>query len=105
MDIKKEERKSHNFIQNKMHLVAILLLCVILFAFIYEASEVLHECNGEDCPICSCIQHLRQNHAVKTGDVAGCLVCICLCMVLGGYIRKEQFTVGSLVERKVRLND
>ncbi len=47
-------------------LIALLVLSVILFAFVYIAAEALHDCEGEDCPVCSAVMNfVRLTSALK----------------------------------------
>ena len=49
-------------------ILGMLILLIMLFSSIYIASEVNHECRGEDCPICVCIQQCENTlHSIGNG--------------------------------------
>lgn len=37
-------------------LVSAMMLAAILCSAVYIATETGHDCSGEDCPICACLQ-------------------------------------------------
>ncbi len=37
-------------------IMVIMLLSALLFSFVFIISEADHECKGDECPVCSCIQ-------------------------------------------------
>lgn len=36
--------------------IGMMMLVIILFSAFYIAVEAEHDCTGDDCPICACIQ-------------------------------------------------
>lgn len=41
--------------------LSVMLISVLVFSVFYVSSETHHECSGEDCPICACINILGSN--------------------------------------------
>ena len=88
-------------------LLAASILFVVIFSAFYIASEIDHDCCGEDCPIC-CQVELYEN-AVKTISQ---IVITCLCTVFFRFIvfvytyffEKRAFH-KSLVTLKVKLSN
>ena len=48
-------------------IMGILMLFIVLFSAFYIAAEADHDCTGEDCPICACIQQC-ENTLHQIGD-------------------------------------
>lgn len=47
---------------NKLRTVlAVLMMLMTIFSFVYIASEAKHHCTGENCPICFVIQVIKTN--------------------------------------------
>ena len=88
-------------------IISISFLFVSFFSLFYIAREEIHDCSGEDCPVCACIHQAEQNlKDLGTGmAVSSCLklffqadcILLPLCMC---YI-----PCATLVTQKVRLNN
>ena len=98
--------KNHNFLNQKQRVFwATIIFCVIFLAFLYEIAEIGHECEGENCPICSCLQHVNELHAGRNdGGVVG-IVCLGMTMLTLGILWIIRLLPETLVDRKVRLNN
>ncbi len=88
-------------------LMGFLLLFVLLFSSFYIAAESQHECDGEDCHICSVLeqcentlQQIGTAGNVRTAvSVAVLLLVFAACLVVFSVPRK------TLVTDKVRMNN
>lgn len=88
-------------------IIAAMMLFVVLFSSFFIAVESAHDCTGEDCPICSCIQQC-ENTLRNIGN--GLLPAhmdfspIILFMIASVLVVSE-VQIHSLVSKKVRLNN
>ena len=91
--------------------VAILLGIVILLALLLSAfcivAEIDHDCTGENCPICACIQQC-ENNIRQMGD--GTVAMIAAVLLIAVFLLPPLFIVtnlsqATLVTQKVRLNN
>ena len=86
---------------------AMLLLCILLFFAFFIASEVHHECNGEDCPICACIRQCEDALQRMGGGILFSASVIIPALFILVYLLNFIFDhrKDTLVSVKVRLND
>ena len=106
MRMELSNRKSHNFIrENCKSILAAILLVVFLIGFFYETAEIGHECEGDNCPICSCIQHLNELHIGRSGNSVICKVILSIFVLTMESLWITEPIFETLVERKVRLNN
>ena len=93
--------------RNAAILVGAFLLFVIGLSFFYVAAEAGHECEDEDCPICMCVEEC-ENVLRQIGNTVLPLA-IAFVPAIFVILTKKSFSVriagGTLVSRKVRLND
>ena len=88
-------------------ILGMLLLLIMLFSSFYLAVEADHDCSGEDCPVCACIQQCENTlHRIGAGtaSLAGVVipvVCMAVSMLLFTLAASEE----TPVSRKVRLNN
>ncbi len=87
--------------------IGVALLLGVLFSTFYVAHEYVHDCTGEDCPICQYIAECEAfvNH-VSTGVVFICAAIVAVLAIsdtVSMFTRDGLFT--TLVEQKVRLNN
>lgn len=95
--------------------VIVLAICVVLAlsmfvssAFIAHEAAHPHQCTGEDCPICQFIAQVEQ---VRRGFgmvlLALLLICFALAVCRDGraLLWANLPASGTLVSRKIRLND
>ncbi len=83
------------------------LLFVMLFFFLFEVSEIGHECCGEGCLVCRCMETAESFRRLLTGDgisrdffmvgIMGSVMPVLLCI--------EIFSAATPVTQKVRLNN
>ena len=87
-------------------ILGMLLLFVMLFSVTYIASEANHECRGEDCPICVCIQQCENTlHQMGNGIVLHPAIMINTAFILvSAFLFEYDAVKETLVSRKVRLN-
>ncbi len=88
-------------------IIGLMMLVVLSFSAFYIASELNHECDGEDCPICEFMQQcVNTLHQISDGAIAYAaavvLIVYCLISVLDydSFIDKD-----TLVSIKIRLNN
>lgn len=84
-----------------------LLLVMVLFSALYIVEEAEHDCCGETCPICACIEACT---AILRPACSGAVkpLCSALClMLLLRVIRllSERILVATPVSQKVQLNN
>ena len=88
-------------------LLSIGLLFVMLFFFLFEISEIGHDCCGEGCLVCRCMETAESFRQLLTGDgigrysfeagMMGSVIPVLLCA--------EIFSAATPVTQKVRLNN
>ena len=88
-------------------LAAILLFCSILFMLFFLSHEVTHECSGENCEICFCmdfcvnvISHLKTSAA---GLILSAILATGLIFVSAS--SREKLVCNTLVSMKIRNNN
>lgn len=87
-------------------IVGVMMLVVVLLSASYIAAEADHDCTGDDCPICVCIQQceniLNQVGGVATQvSIVAPVVFLLLFMLFSVYSISQE----TLVSKKVRLNN
>jgi hypothetical protein len=88
-------------------IMGLLLLFAVQFFAYYLAAEAGHDCRGESCPICTCMQQcehfLQQTGAGADGSVPVVLpvIVILFCAVFCS----DDTVQETLVSKKVRMND
>lgn len=96
-----DRKKAFSFIMSAIFVV------VILFSIFFMAKELGHDCVGEDCPICACIDQMEQNlNRIAAGLAVGavCVFVACQCVSV---VFATSFEVPciTLISRKIRLNN
>ncbi len=88
-------------------IMGLMMLVIVLFSAFYIAAEADHECCGEDCPICACIQQcentlrgIGDGAAVKSASVAPAILISPAAAFVITAVSQD-----TLVSRKVRLNN
>ncbi len=84
-----------------------LMLFIMLFSAFYIVAEADHDCTGEDCPICDCIQQCENTlHQIGDGIASKAAVIIPIVFLLVSiFLFAALFPKETLVSRKVRLNN
>lgn len=88
-------------------IICMMILVVVLFSAFYIAAEADHDCGGDDCPICACIQQCELILNQFTNGVmaqAAAAVAVSL-LVLAAAITAYTFIQATPVSRKVQLNN
>ena len=88
--------------------VAMLLSLFVSSAYIVHETAHHHDCTGENCPICQFIAQVEQ---VRRGFGMILLALLLICFALA--VRRDACAIasanwpasGTLVSRKIRLND
>ncbi len=90
-----------------MGIIGLVMLVIVLFSSFYIASEANHDCRGEDCPICFCIQQCENTlRGVGSGITAQAAVIMpFLSILFAAAFIAAAASSDTLVSRKVRLND
>ena len=88
-------------------ILGLTLLAVVLLSSFCIAIEAHHDCTGEDCPVCVCLQHcantlrqLGESSVLLIGAIVPVLVFFLAAITLGLAVLSE-----TPVSRKVRLNN
>ena len=88
-------------------LVLLALVFVLFFSVWFVSAHGMHQCCGEDCPVCKilerCMQHLR-NFGTLPGVAFFCFVGL-LCYLEREARKQDSYCKISLISLKVRLND
>ena len=86
--------------------MGLMMLVIVLLSVFYIAAEAEHECCGEDCPVCACIQQCEAtlrcigDGSAEQPDADAPVVFILFVSV---FVSAAVFQ-DTLVSRKVRLN-
>ncbi|MBQ9551201.1 MAG: hypothetical protein IJU96_00405 [Clostridia bacterium] len=87
--------------------IALVMAAAVLFAAFFIAVEADHDCVGEGCAVCACIQacvqSFRQFGAGRASSAAAA-VCFWL-LVLSAFFFLPTFLPQTPVAKKVRLNN
>ena len=97
----------HNGRNRAAFLMGSLLAFAVLFAVLVPTVEAVHDCSGENCPVCECIAMCEQ-FVKKLSAV--CVSCAAAYMVLSvaDHIKEKvcsRIAPETLVTLKVRLDD
>jgi hypothetical protein len=87
-------------------IIAVMMLSFVLLVSAFVAFEAHHDCEGEDCPICACIEQCRAilRMAAKTGGKqVSFMIPVAVFLAVNVYVSMARS--DSLVSRKVRLDD
>ena len=90
-------------------ILGFLMLALILFSSFYIAAESDHDCCGEDCPVCSCIQicednlRLFENGVEAKTEMSAVLPVLLLLLAFAPLV--STLPQETLVSRKVRMNN
>ncbi len=88
-------------------IMAIMVLFVVLFSAFFIVSHADHDCSGEDCPVCACIQQCENILHGADGNLvfanAGFLPVV---LVIGSILISYCVVIsGTPVSAKVRMNN
>ncbi len=88
-------------------IMGLMMLVFVLFFSFYIAAEADHDCSGDDCPICACIQQCGKTlRGIGTGTAArSCFIVTVLFVLLAAGVSSSAVLQDTLVSRKIRLNN
>ncbi|MBR4431384.1 MAG: hypothetical protein IKS75_08820 [Clostridiales bacterium] len=88
-------------------ITAIALLSVILLAGLFIILEADHDCEGEDCPVCECIEQCQATlHQLGTAAVTGMAVLFPILLLIASGIHFVRVVRRETpVSIKVQLNN
>ena len=88
-------------------IIATMMLIAVLFSAVFIAVESGHDCDGEDCPICTCIHQCENTlHNLGNGLISSSFVISPVVIILyTGVCALFVFAQSTLVSNKVRLNN
>ena len=86
---------------------ATALLLVIVLAGIFIVMEADHDCEGEDCPVCQCLENCQTTiRQLGSVTVAASISLFSFFILITAYFHiTEVFCNDTPVSAKVRLND
>ncbi len=99
--------KSSKIKRTAAGIIILMMLVFVLFSAFYIAIEADHDCTGEDCPICACIQQC-ENVLRSLGDGVALQLSALVSIVfilLNAVSFAKVFPQETPVSRKVRLNN
>ena len=87
-------------------IMVVMMFVVVLFSVFCIAVEANHDCTGDDCPICACIQQCENilnqvGDGVSRGSIVAPVVFLLLFVLFSVYSILQE----TLVSTKVRLNN
>ncbi len=83
------------------------VLFSMLFSAFYIAEHADHDCKGDDCPVCACLQQCETMlRGLRTGVTAGAGICLpVLFLIISASLSCCFFAGKTPVSIKVRLNN
>ncbi len=101
------ERRAEQFHTYMAAILALLLVIMVAAASGFIAAETGHDCSGEDCPICACLEVCQQAlEQMGDGIVSLCAVLIPLAFFfLTTQVIHPVLPEETPVSFKVRLNN
>ena len=101
---KSKRVKLNKFIKSIM---AVMMLLVVLTAVCFIAVEAGHDCEGEGCPICTCIEQCLNILNQVGGGVAVVATTILIANLMILITECEEFEIArnTLVSNKIRMNN
>ena len=78
-----------------------------LFMLFFMASEAKHDCSGEECEICFCLEICEEMvSSFKLAGLQDAIVCMILSLFLTmAVLTSRKAVIGTLITKKVRLNN
>lgn len=87
--------------------MAVMMLVVMLFSSFFIAAHADHDCTGEDCPICACIQQcentIRGIGSSITAESAVIIPVLISLLIIS--LGVPSFQRDTPVSAKIRLNN
>ncbi|MCR5233870.1 MAG: hypothetical protein K6E53_08170 [Lachnospiraceae bacterium] len=102
-----ERAYNSNRIRITSGIMAVMMLVVILVSSFFIAAHTDHDCTGEDCPICACIQQcentIRRIGSGITAESAVIIPVLISLLIISFCV--PSFQRDTPVSAKVRLNN
>ncbi|ETP73650.1 hypothetical protein UYO_0287 [Lachnospiraceae bacterium JC7] len=88
-------------------IMGLMMLFVVLFSASFVALESVHDCTGEECPICACINQCENTLRQVGGgmDLQPDPVLPVFLTLIAVFPVVDSLTAETLVSRKIRLNN
>lgn len=87
--------------------MSVILVFSFLFSFLFVVREAHHDCIGEDCPICECIEQCQG--IIKDLSIAIIPVLVITSMVSYFIEEYQEYHIDidsfSLIKHKIRFNN
>ncbi len=84
----------------------VLAVLALLASFLFIVIEAGHDCEGEDCAVCACIQMCsEQLDHLSFVNALPCIIISAAMLCAAPLLCADLFLNETLVSRKVRLND
>ncbi len=101
------DSKASGIIRITAGVMGLMMLVIVLFSAFYIAAETDHDCTGEDCPVCACIQHCESTlRSIGNGiSVSSSVIIPFLFILLAAALFAAAVPSDTLISRKVRLNN
>ena len=101
---KKMRNKNIKFLPLILSAVMFLLMA---FSAFYIAEETVHECSGEECPVCECLQIcegiLYETQGARLIIISALIAYALICRI--GMNGSTVFSFDTLVSEKVRMDN
>jgi len=87
-------------------IVACMLFVLMLFSALYIACETAHDCAGEECPVCACLQQCDNTlHQTFDGTVMLSVIVPFSMILLSVIPVRSELSGKTLVSAKVRMDN
>ena len=87
-------------------ILSAVMMFIMIFSVFYIAEECVHECHGEECPICECIHIcegiLYETQGARLIIISALVAYAFICRL--GTIKGSVFSFDTLVTEKVRMD-
>ncbi len=96
-----------NRIRIAAFVMAVMMLVIMLFSSLFIAAHADHDCTGEDCPVCACIQQCEntiQGMGSGISFMSAEMLPVFLLLLLISFV-VPSFRQDTPVSAKVRLNN
>ncbi|MBR6004542.1 MAG: hypothetical protein IK068_07470 [Lachnospiraceae bacterium] len=88
-------------------LVASVLVLSLMLSLSFVAFEAHHDCEGEDCPICICLEECV--NTIKgfcdSLPILSAFVAVILTVALCSFVESKELVFNTPISIKVRMND
>ena len=97
----------HNIRRMTAGIISFMVLFVVMFSSVYIAKESLHDCHGDGCPVCACIEQCEDMlHQLGNGILAVAIITVALAVfITSGILPILDLTYETQKKKKIRLNN